>query len=102
LRPTRLFGFDGTTDEDPRSPTGFKTLRGTGLSSATAPVILTDEVDFKLQGVLKWIAAEQNADFRRRDAALNALSFTRAPSAPPTGADRGLSFRGRRSRSGPM
>ena len=39
-RPKRLFGFDGTTGEDPNSPTGLASLGGIGLSPATAQAIL--------------------------------------------------------------
>src|SRR5208337_2737077 len=48
LRPKRLFGFDGTADEDPRFSTGLLSLRGLGPSSATA--LLSPAVLFKLQG----------------------------------------------------
>src|SRR5208337_1510918 len=51
LRPKRLFGFDGTSDEDPGSPTGLASLRGLGPSSATATVLLSPTAGTKLQGV---------------------------------------------------
>ncbi len=50
MRPKRLFGFDGTAGEDPRSPTGLVSLGVVGLSPATAPVTLTREVIRELQG----------------------------------------------------
>ena len=49
-RPRRLFGFDGTAGEAARSPTGSDTLRAFGLSPATAPEIIPDAGDPKLQG----------------------------------------------------
>src|SRR5215208_6495376 len=36
MRPRRLFGFDGTTDADPRSPTGSITPGAFGPAPATA------------------------------------------------------------------
>src|SRR5271166_7089059 len=51
LRPKRLFGFDGTADEDPRFSTGLLSLRGLGPSSATATALLSPAVLIKLQGV---------------------------------------------------
>src|SRR5271166_5917661 len=50
LRPKRLFGFDGTADEDPRFSTGLLSLRGLGPSSATATALLSPAVLIKLQG----------------------------------------------------
>src|SRR5208282_1388674 len=50
VRPKRLFGFDGTAGENPRSPTGLASLGGFGLSPATAPVTLTRAVIRELQG----------------------------------------------------
>jgi len=50
LRPKRLFGFDGTADEDPRFSTGLVSLRGLGPSSATATALLSPAVLIKLQG----------------------------------------------------
>src|SRR5208283_1182004 len=53
LRPQRLFGFDGTADEDPRFSTGSESLSGLGPSSATAAVLLSPTVLIKLQGGAK-------------------------------------------------
>jgi len=50
MRPRRLFGFDGTADEEPSSPTGFMAQRCVGLSSATASAIIVDSANDKLQG----------------------------------------------------
>jgi transposase len=52
MRPKRLFGFDGTADEDPRPSTGLMSLRGLGPSSATATALLSPAVLIKLQGAL--------------------------------------------------
>src|SRR6202041_2814729 len=49
-RPKRLFGFDGTTGEDPNSPTGLASLGGIGLSPATAQAILPESATTELQG----------------------------------------------------
>src|SRR5580692_2192002 len=49
-RPKRLFGFDGTTGEDPCSPTGSFSLREVGLPPATASPTLHHDGDLKLQG----------------------------------------------------
>src|SRR5205085_11186954 len=53
LRPLRLFGFDGTADDDRRSPTGFAAQDDIGLSSATAVPILADAAKTDLQGQKK-------------------------------------------------
>jgi hypothetical protein len=58
MRPKRLFGFDGTTGEDPRSPTGLVSLGRFGLAPATAPVTLTCEVIRELQGSPAIIASK--------------------------------------------
>src|ERR1700720_4766540 len=50
MRPKRLFGFDGTAGEDPRSPTGLASLRSHGLPPATAVPIIAQAAMFKLQG----------------------------------------------------
>src|SRR6185436_3443589 len=50
LRPRRLFGFDGTTDADPRSPTGSITPGPFGPASATAPARIADPAIRDLQG----------------------------------------------------
>src|SRR5690606_30841058 len=50
-RPRRLFGFDGTADVDPCSPTGLVSPGGCGLASATAPTMIADAAGFDLQGV---------------------------------------------------
>src|SRR5215218_6280493 len=42
MRPRRLFGFDGTTDADPRSPTGSITPGAFGPAPATAPARIAD------------------------------------------------------------
>jgi hypothetical protein len=47
----RLFGFNGTAGDEPRSSTGLMSLRGFGLSPATALPILAELAIFKLQGV---------------------------------------------------
>src|SRR5690606_19112239 len=49
-RPRRLFGFDGTADVDPCSPTGLVSPGGCGLASATAPTMIADAAGFNLQG----------------------------------------------------
>ncbi|WP_421362963.1 hypothetical protein, partial [Agrobacterium rosae] len=47
----RLFGFDGTADAQPGSATGLVSLRGFGLTSATAQGIKTPkDGEGKLQG----------------------------------------------------
>ncbi|WP_210324080.1 hypothetical protein, partial [Agrobacterium sp. AGB01] len=52
-RPWRLFGFDGTTDEDPSSFTGFKALGRCGLSSVTAfGITALNGGNGKLQGAV--------------------------------------------------
>src|SRR5215218_1173218 len=51
LRPRRLFGFDGTTDADPRSPTGSITPGAFGPAPATAPARIADPAIRDLQGV---------------------------------------------------
>src|SRR5215211_8591976 len=50
LRPRRLFGFDGTTDADPRSPTGSITPGAFGPAPATAPARIADPAIRDLQG----------------------------------------------------
>src|SRR5215203_1693332 len=50
MRPRRLFGFDGTTDADPRSPTGSITPGAFGPSPATAPARIADPAIRDLQG----------------------------------------------------
>jgi len=72
LRPVRLFGFDGTTDEAPRFPAVFKDLGTLELSPATAPGILPGSTDFKLQG-------DPSAPRLRREEVL--LARRRAPDA---------------------
>src|SRR6185369_1595716 len=49
LRPTRLFGFDGTAGGEPCSPRAIS-LGGIGLPPATAPDSLSDAPLGKLQG----------------------------------------------------
>src|SRR5215203_4068027 len=51
MRPRRLFGFDGTTDADPRSPTGSITPGAFGPAPATAPARIADPAIRDLQGV---------------------------------------------------
>ena len=51
LRPRRLFGFDGTADEIPGSPTGSNAQMSCGLASATAPTIIADSANVELQDV---------------------------------------------------
>src|SRR5215216_7940706 len=53
MRPRRLFGFDGfdgTTDADPRSPTGSITPGAFGPAPATAPARIADPAIRDLQG----------------------------------------------------
>src|SRR5215204_6113582 len=51
MRPRRLFGFDGTTDADPRSPTGSITPGAFGPAPATAPARIADPAIRDLQEV---------------------------------------------------
>src|SRR5829696_1580643 len=51
MRPRRLFGFDGTTGADPRSPTGSITPGAFGPAPATAPARIADPAIRDLQGV---------------------------------------------------
>src|SRR5215216_1477434 len=53
MRPRRLFGFDGfdgTTDADPRSPTGSITPGAFGPAPATAPARIADPAIRDLHG----------------------------------------------------
>src|SRR5215207_7853239 len=58
LRPRRLFGFDGTTDADPRSPTGSITPGAFGPAPATAPARIADPAIRDLQGAVDDRATE--------------------------------------------
>src|SRR5215217_578682 len=79
MRPRRLFGFDGTTDADPRSPTGSITPGAFGPAPATAPARIADPAIRDLQGAVDGRAQTSTAPHPRPAGSLRPPVRGRSP-----------------------